>query len=171
MNILNNLTILKIILSLIIHLSDTKVVQAKEGEVLMSESEIVEVINNERLKNNLPKYKINDSLEKSADIKADDMLIKNYWSHYSPDGQAPWSIIQNVGYSYKLAGENLAEGYTSPEEVVQAWMDSPAHKANLLNNNFNEIGISVKTGKLLGEPTTLVVTHFGLRKDQKILFN
>lgn len=64
------------------------------------------------------------------------MFTQNYWAHVAPDGTQPWSFISAVGYAYQSAGENLGRDFYTEESLVQAWLDSPTHKANLLNANF-----------------------------------
>jgi cytochrome c oxidase subunit IV len=89
------------------------------------------------------------------------MLANGYFAHSSPTGITPWYWFKNVGYSYKAAGENLAVGFIDSKEVVDAWIDSPSHRANLFSSNFQEIGIAVLTGEFNGQETTLVVQSFG----------
>lgn len=136
-------------------------VQASEGNV--SEARILELINEQRVNNKLLAYKLNNKLVNSANAKGSDMISKGYWSHFSPSGQSPWTLIRNAGYSYKFAGENLAKDYSSSENVVTGWINSPAHKANLLSTKYKEIGISVKKGNIQGKETILVVAQFGSR--------
>ncbi len=83
----------------------------------------------------------------AAREKSQDMQTKNYFSHTSPTFGSPFDRMKALGISYKSAGENIAQGQRSPQEVVQAWMDSPGHRANILNGSFTHIGVGyVKTG-------------------------
>lgn len=101
-------------------------------------------------------------LEQAALAKARDMFAKNYWAHYAPDGSTtPWQFMVNAGYAYKFAGENLAKDFDTSVSVIEAWIASPSHKANLLNGNYRDIGLVAINGTLLGEETTLVVQMFG----------
>ncbi len=120
--------------------------------------------NQQREKNGLDDLKMNDQLTNAAQAKADDMFAKNYWAHNSPDGTTPWVFIKGAGYDYVYAGENLARGFNSAQDVVDAWMASPDHKANLLSPNFKDVGFAVKHGKLSGEETFLVVQEFGSKE-------
>ena len=100
-------------------------------------------------------------LTNAAQMKADDMASKGYFSHVAPNGDMPWVWFKKVGYTYSYAGENLAVDYTESEDVTTGWINSAKHKANLLNVNFTEIGIGVATGTYQGHQTTFVVQFFG----------
>ncbi|MBT3369059.1 MAG: hypothetical protein HN416_18090, partial [Nitrospina sp.] len=89
---------------------------------------------------------------------------KEYFSHISPENKNVASFLREVGYDYKVAGENLAMGFTTAEEVVQAWKDSPTHYANIIDGEFNDFGIGIETGKYNKIPTVYVAAHFGLQK-------
>lgn len=117
--------------------------------------------NMERQKQGLPPLAPNPKLLRAALLKADDMFTKNYWAHNSPDGTTPWYFIREAGYNYTYAGENLARGFETAEEVVKAWMASPKHRANVLSENFNEVGFAIEKGRLNGEETVLIVEAFG----------
>lgn len=123
--------------------------------------ELLADTNQERAANGLPPLVLNQDLSNAAAAKAQNMLTENYWAHFAPDGTSPWSFIKNSGYDYIYAGENLARGYTSASDVVKAWMASPGHKANILSDNYHDIGFAVETGNLTGEDTVLVVQMFG----------
>jgi len=122
---------------------------------------ILEITNQKRAENGLPPLVLNDKLNEAAQRKAGDMFAFNYWAHVSPSGRTPWSFFQEVGYKYLYAGENLARDFMDSEAVVEAWMNSPSHRDNLLNPNYKEIGLSVVNGTLNGVETTLVVQMFG----------
>lgn len=106
---------------------------------------------------------LNDELSQAAAAKAKDMFAKQYWAHTAPDGTDPWSFILNAGYNYLFAGENLARDFGDSKGVVNAWMNSPSHKENLLNPRYQEVGFAVVNGKYNGYETTLVVQMFGAR--------
>ncbi len=122
---------------------------------------IDELVNQKRSENGLPTLSYNKKLSIAAASKAQDMFNKNYWSHYSPDGKSPWNFIINSGYKYEYAGENLAKNFVFSQGVVDAWMNSPSHRANLLRKDYTEVGYTVMNGVLNGEETTLVVQMFG----------
>lgn len=131
---------------------------------IFSPTEIVALSNVEREKNGLTALPENPLLQQAAQAKAADMLASDYWAHYSPSGKSPWVFITSAGYKYVYAGENLARDFEDASDVVQAWMNSPSHRANLLDRNFKEIGVAVVEGKLGGRQGILVVQMFGSSK-------
>jgi hypothetical protein len=125
--------------------------------------EIVRLTNVQRANQGLATLTLNSQLSAAAAQKASDMFAKGYWAHVSPSGIQPWYFITESGYSYRYAGENLARDFTEPATIVDAWMDSPSHKENLLNAKYQDIGIAVVDGTLNGQETTLVVQLFGTK--------
>ncbi|MCU5460375.1 MULTISPECIES: CAP domain-containing protein [Bacillus cereus group] len=115
---------------------------AEEAKSLSEfEQRVVELTNAERAKQGLPALKIDTELSKVARIKSEDMQKNNYFDHNSPTYGSPFDMMKKFGISYTSAGENIAQGQRSPEEVVQAWMNSAGHRANILNNGFTHIGV------------------------------
>ena len=111
------------------------------------EQQVVELTNQERAKNGLPALKLDTELSKVARDKSKDMQTKNYFSHTSPTYGSPFDMMKAYGVSYKSAGENIAMGQRSPQEVVQAWMNSQGHRENIMNPSFTHIGVGhVATG-------------------------
>ena len=111
------------------------------------EQEVVKLTNAERTKAGLAPFKTDDQLMAAAREKSQDMQSKNYFSHTSPTFGSPFDRMKALGITYKSAGENIAQGQRTPQEVVQAWMDSPGHRANILNEKFTHIGVGyVKSG-------------------------
>ncbi len=125
---------------------------------------LLSLTNKEREHIGLIPLQLNDALVKAALAKAKYMFANNYWAHNAPDGTPPWVFIKQAGYDYTYAGENLARGFATSDDVVNAWMASPTHKENMLSSNYQDIGFAVMDGKLLGEDTTLVVEMFGNTK-------
>lgn len=123
--------------------------------------ELLLLTNTKRQAVGLPTLVMNDQLSVAASLKAKNMLSKNYWAHNAPDGTTPWVFFKKVDYDYIYAGENLARGFSSSSDVINAWMASKTHKDNVLSKNYQEVGFAVVEGKLLGEDTTLVVEMFG----------
>lgn len=115
---------------------------AEEAKSLSEfEQRVVELTNAERAKQGLPALKIDTELSKVARIKSEDMPKNNYFDHNSPTYGSPFDMMKKFGISYTSAGENIAQGQRTPEEVVQAWMNSAGHRANILNNGFTHIGV------------------------------
>ncbi|WP_404293273.1 LysM peptidoglycan-binding domain-containing protein [Cytobacillus kochii] len=108
-------------------------------------NEVVSLVNVERANNGLPALKLNGDVSKVAYLKAKDMADNNYFSHTSPTYGTPFEMLTANGVTYLTAGENIAKGYTSPKAVVQGWMNSEGHRANILNGNFTEIGIGYES--------------------------
>jgi hypothetical protein len=126
-------------------------------------SSLYSLTNQQRSANGLAGLSYNSQLAQAAQNKAADMFAKNYWAHNSPDGLTPWYFILGAGYQYTTAGENLAEGFSTSAGVMDGWMNSPGHRANILNSAFQDVGFAVVNGNLLGSPTTLVVAEYGAR--------
>ncbi|MBD3250220.1 MAG: hypothetical protein GF381_01440 [Candidatus Pacebacteria bacterium] len=123
--------------------------------------QVVNQTNQERQKIGLMPVKLSSQLSAAALAKAQDMLDHQYWAHTSPQGKEPWYFIKQQGYTYHVAGENLARDFHDTGSMVRAWMASPTHKANILNGKYQEIGIAVVNGRLEGFDTVLVVQMFG----------
>jgi uncharacterized protein YkwD len=118
--------------------------------------------NEERVKLNLEPLTLNKELNQAALAKAQDMLNDQYWAHAAPDGKQAWDFIKEANYVYKYAGENLAKDFSNNEEVLEAWMASPAHQANIINPDFTQIGLAVVNGNLNGSNTILIVQLFAV---------
>ncbi len=123
--------------------------------------EIAERANTARTTRGVPPLSVNALLAKAAQEKAKDMVTKDYWAHVSPTGIPPWTFITDAGYSYSVAGENLARNFEDPQTVIDAWLASPSHRDNLINAQYTEMGVAVMNGVMNGVETTLVVHMFG----------
>ena len=117
--------------------------------------------NEERADNGFASLKTSEILTRAAQLKANDMATRGYFAHVSPDGKTPWYWLDQVGYRYSMAGENLAINFSQSEDVSRAWMNSPSHRANILKDNYTEIGIAVATGTYQGRKTVFVAQFFG----------
>ena len=122
---------------------------------------LIELANDYRAGINLAPLKINPVLVLAAELKAQDMALKNYFAHTSPEGLSPWYWFDKAGYNFAYAGENLAIDFSESANVNAAWMNSPGHRANILNKNFTEIGIATAKGYYQGRETIFVVQLFG----------
>lgn len=107
---------------------------------------VLSLVNEERSKQGLNPLKLSSKLTSIATLKSRDMADKNYFSHESPTYGSPFDMLHQYGIQYRFAGENIAAGQRTPEEVMQAWMNSSGHRANILNKNFTEIGIGYYQG-------------------------
>lgn len=114
----------------------------------VQESEVARLVNVERGKAGLPSLKLNWELSRVARVKSQDMSDKNYFSHNSPTFGSTFSLIGKYGIVYSAAGENIAYGYNTPAAVMNGWMNSPGHRANILGKQYNQIGVGmVKNSK------------------------
>ena len=127
----------------------------------ISPSEVIRLTNEKRAQNGLAPLSENGVLSAAALAKGNDMLAKGYWAHFAPDGTSPWSFFIKFGYKYRYAGENLARDFSNASSAVDAWMNSPTHRENILNPNYREIGIGVVEGSLAGADTTIIAQFFG----------
>lgn len=112
--------------------------------------------NSERGENNLPALTENAILNRAAQMKAEDMAKKSYFAHTSPEGITPWYWLEKAGYSYLYAGENLAINFIDSEDVTEAWMNSPTHRANIIHGAYTEVGTGVAVGTYQGYETIFV---------------
>lgn len=124
-------------------------------------NKVIELTNASRAGASENNLSLNEKLSRAAEAKADDMIAKNYFSHTSPGGVTPWKWIDRESYDYSYAGENLAMDFQSAEKMEDAWMKSPTHRANILNEKYKDIGVAVKSGSINGSETILAVVMFG----------
>ena len=110
------------------------------------EKEVVRLVNEIRVENGLSPLKENWELSRVARYKSQDMADNNYFSHTSPVYGSPFRMITDFGLSYRMAGENIAYGYRTPQSVVDGWMKSSGHRANILNASYTQIGVGYYAG-------------------------
>ncbi|MGL4757909.1 MAG: CAP domain-containing protein [Patescibacteria group bacterium] len=154
-----NKNVLTIVLVLLLTFAMTFLllkVNARSSTV--TEHSILTKVNKLRLENKLPELVINNRLNIAAKTKAMDMKLSNYFSHNSPNNVRWSDFIINSGYSYTVAGENLAKGYFTTEDLMRDWVNSKTHKENIIYNEFVETGISVLDTDNQG---VLIVQVFG----------
>lgn len=113
------------------------------------------IINQERADRGLGELRINDKLNISAQLKANDMQKFDYWAHDNPNGTEPWHFFELAGYEYEVAGEVLAKNYDTPAKTIAAWIASPTHY-DVLMGDYTEIGL----GQVSYGDTTVTVGHF-----------
>lgn len=112
--------------------------------------EVLNLVNEERAKYNVAPLKWDDSLAALAESHCEDMIDRNFFAHNTPDGQTPFDRMKAAGISYSSAGENIAAGQYSPQNVMDSWMNSPGHRKNILNPDFEYIGVGLARGGSYG---------------------
>lgn len=130
---------------------------------------ILEYTNQARREAGVSPLHFDDKLNEAAMAKASHMFAYNYWAHVAPDGTKPWYFFIQAGYKYRFAGENLARDFSNSKDVVDAWLNSPTHRENLLSPRYEDIGIGVVKGELNGVTTTLVVQLFGTKMNRALV--
>ncbi len=157
------------VLSLLVRLS------GPQWSAAVIQSQVIALTNSERAANSVGTLVENSLLDTAAQAKADDMAAKGYFAHVGPDGKEPWAWIVAAGYDYHYAGENLAVRFSDSSQVVDAWMASPTHRANIVKPQYSQIGVAdlcsritvLARGEILadgtyeGVPATFVVQYFG----------
>lgn len=134
------------------------------GEPLTAEN-IIAATNKERATAKLQPLKMNAKLNASAKIKVEDMIKQQYFEHVSPNGVGVADLGSSVGYVYVVMGENLALGnFDGTNELVTAWMNSPGHRANILNTKYKDIGVYAIRGTYQGRVVWFAVQHFGTQR-------
>lgn len=129
---------------------------------VLTMSGVVDETNKQRELYNKTPLRTNAKLNLAAKAKLDDMFRQQYFEHESPDGKHPADVIKAAGYEYLVVGENLALGnYQNDQILVEAWMNSPGHRANILDGKFDEIGVAVGKGMFEGQEVWLAVQEFG----------
>jgi uncharacterized protein YkwD len=127
-------------------------------EATITPESVIAMTNQERTARGLPALTISESLTRAAEAKAKDMLQHEYFAH------AQWErFIRRAGYFYCSAGENLGLNQTEAGELVEEWMASPTHRANLLKGRYREIGVAIVRGNYKGFDVTIIVQMLGAR--------
>lgn len=122
-------------------------IPTSDQNVLTYEKQVTDLVNKERTKRGLSPLTYDWELSRVARYKSQDMKDNNYFSHTSPTYGTPFQMMKSFGITYKTAGENIARGYNTPESVVNGWMNSSGHRANILNSTYTRIGVGyVKDG-------------------------
>lgn len=128
----------------------------------LTRSGIITETNSQRTQVSLKKLTESKKLNASAQIKADDILARAYFEHTSPDGKTVSDLVSAQEYEFIRVGENLAlGGFPTDADVVAAWMNSPGHKANVIDTSYTEIGVGVAKGMYKGQMVVVAVQHFG----------
>lgn len=139
-----------------------KVEQKPIVKEVINQDEIIALINAEREKIKIAPLKVNKNLNAAAKKKAEDEIKNNYFAHTSPvDGKDAGYFATSSGYKFAIIGENLSMGYSETKEIHAAFMDSPTHRANILDPDYKDVGIGRAYGKIDGVETVLLVEIFG----------
>jgi hypothetical protein len=141
--------------------SGTQFASLLDGIPLFAKGEIVSQTNALRSSLGLNQLKENPTLDSAAAQKLQDMINNQYFAHTSPAGVTPWHWIDINNYNYTYAGENLAIGFSTAKDTLNAWENSPTHRENLLNSKYKEIGVAVAPANIQGNSGFLVVQVFG----------
>ncbi|MFH1207341.1 MAG: CAP domain-containing protein [Patescibacteria group bacterium] len=123
----------------------------------LSPASIITAINQEREKNNLTSLITEEHLMQSVNSKLADMAAQKYFDHISPTGDMPWDFLDAAGYPYRASGENLAQDYFNTSSLINAWLQSDTHRANMLSTVFKDIGVAIGTV----DGHTVIVASFG----------
>jgi hypothetical protein len=141
---------------------------SSSGHVLGTESNfsgssLLSNTNQDRVSDHESSLSLNSELAQAAQSKANDMIASDYWAHVSPSGKTPWTFIMASGYQYSQAGENLAYGFSSSSAVINAWMASPEHRANMLKSTYSDVGFGIaESTNFMGQgPKVIVVAEYG----------
>lgn len=113
------------------------------NEFTSLEDQVIQLVNVERSKIGVPSLAKNNQLTDVARTKSEDLITNNYFSHNSPVYGSPFNMLDTFGISYNAAAENIASGQRTSEEVMNTWMNSTGHRANILSSNYNQIGVGV----------------------------
>lgn len=153
--------VLLLLIKLIISPSSFHLASFVNSLPVFDSREIISITNEARTINGLSPLRANTKLDLAASEKLNDMANVEYFAHVSPTGINPWFWMKKVGYNYSVAGENLAIGFFTAKETVDAWLNSPSHKANIMNGQYQEMGVAIKGVEIEGRQGILVVQMFG----------
>lgn len=159
---------LLILLKLVVVLAPIALPSSSLFSSAITQQNIFNLTNQARENLGIHKLSYNQTLEDAATKKAQDMLNNQYFAHVSPAGITPWKWFGESGYRYRHAGENLAVHFHEAENVQAAWMASPSHRANIVAEKYQEIGVGVATGNFEGTVATFVVQMFGTPREPRV---
>jgi hypothetical protein len=137
----------------------TNVLGSSDG---ITQDGLLRATNETRTSNEEIALSSSQKLTKAAQAKANDMVARDYWSHETPDGKQPWVFVERQSYSFNAAGENLAYGFSSSDEVIRGWLNSQSHRDNLLSSDFEQVGFGIaESDNFRGDgPETIVVALY-----------
>lgn len=120
--------------------------ETADGQASEQAQAVLKIVNEERAKQGLKALVLDKQLNNVAQLKAEDMKKNNYFDHNSPTLGSPFDLMRSQGVSYRTAGENIAAGQKTPEQVMESWMNSSGHRANILNKNYTQLGVGFCAG-------------------------
>ena len=167
---IKNKIIIGLVVAFVFSLSQSSGAQVVSA-VSISSGEIIALTNSSRVEAGLPELSVSDKLSVAAEKKARDMFANQYFDHNSPQGLTPWDFIKSAGYEYRYAGENLAIDFISANSVHRALMESSSHRANILNENYSQIGVAVVEDIFEGSKSIIVVEEFGMPLQKEEIFD
>ena len=112
----------------------------------ITRASVVAAMNEYRAEHHLPPLREDARLDAAAGDRMRDMEDQAYWAHDAPDGRSPFTWLEPNGYTFHFAGENLATGFDTTEVLVEGWMESPGHRANILSPHYEDCGIAIIDG-------------------------
>jgi hypothetical protein len=139
----------------------------------ISSGKVIELTNKLRIESGISPLNISPQLSAAAQDKAQDLVKRNYWSHETPEGYPFWIFADKQGYDWIYLGENLAADFKTPEGIVNAWFASPSHRKNILNKNYQDIGVGISDNivvALYGTKNQLPVVNY-LEKIPRLFLN
>lgn len=140
----------------------TSLIPEVDATISLTEESILARTNSERIEKGVMPVTKSAILTKSATIKAQDILARQYFAHESPDSKVVSDLVTSAGYTYVSVGENLALGtFKNSEDLIHAWMNSQGHKENILSSRYTELGIGIVRGSYKGDIVWVIVQHFG----------
>ena len=144
-------------------MSPTILGATNESTVAFSLEKLYSLINGYRRENKLTPLTQHPLLERSAAGKLFDMKENKYWTHRDPQGREPWYLLEENGYHFEKAGENLSFGYTTEWRVFEEWLKSPEHKAQMDSTEYEHMGLAVDCSSYANglQDTCIVVLHLG----------
>lgn len=155
---------LLVVIKVVVPLGHNGLASISDSLIVIDPAAVVQATNDARAAASVAPLQHSPVLDEAARRKLNDMAQRQYFAHQSPIGVMPWDWITAAGYSYRSAGENLARGFSDAQPAVDAWMQSPSHRANLLNPAYQHVGVAAQQVMLNGSPQILVVQLFAAPK-------
>ncbi len=166
--IINNKILILLLILFIFKINSVNADSVEDSQAKVSKESVVALVNSDRAKEGKKQLIENEILDRVAESKLSNMIEDDYFAHTSPKGVDPWEWFSKEGYRFEYAGENLAMNFTNATDQHKAWMDSLAHRENILNENFTDIGVAIRE-KTIDEKIILVTVQVFGTPEEKIL--